>query len=161
SRRPCSRGASPSGYWPRWRAPSSPPGTPRGWIRRERSRGRQRAFWTLRSARFPGPSVSTTAKRQPVPVGKYLRLDRINTGGMAEVWRGKMFGAGGFERLVAIKRILPNIAEDEEFITMFIDEAKISVQLTHANIAQIYELGHINNSYFIAMEYIPGKDMRA
>ncbi|HET7041024.1 MAG TPA: protein kinase, partial [Gemmatimonadales bacterium] len=67
----------------------------------------------------------------------------------------------GFERLVAIKRILPNIAEDEEFITMFIDEAKISVQLTHANIAQIYELGAINNSYFIAMEYIPGKDMRA
>ncbi|HVE83229.1 MAG TPA: protein kinase [Myxococcales bacterium] len=105
--------------------------------------------------------MSTTAKRQPVPFGKYLLLDRINIGGMAEVWRGKMFGAGGFERLVAIKRILPNIAEDEEFITMFIDEAKISVQLTHANIAQIYELGHINNSYFIAMEYIPGKDMRA
>jgi len=105
--------------------------------------------------------VSTTAKRQPVPFGKYLLLDRINIGGMAEVWRGKTFGAGGFERLVAIKRILPNIAEDEEFITMFIDEAKISVQLTHANIAQIYELGHINNSYFIAMEYIPGKDMRA
>jgi eukaryotic-like serine/threonine-protein kinase len=105
--------------------------------------------------------VSATAKRQPVPFGKYLLLDRINIGGMAEVWRGKMFGAGGFERLVAIKRILPNIAEDEEFITMFIDEAKISVQLTHANIAQIYELGHINNSYFIAMEYIPGKDMRA
>jgi len=80
---------------------------------------------------------------------------------MAEVWRGKTFGAGGFERLVAIKRILPNIAEDEEFITMFIDEAKISVQLAHANIAQIYELGQISNSYFIAMEYIPGKDMRA
>ncbi len=88
-------------------------------------------------------------------------LDRINIGGMAEVWRGKMFGAGGFERLVAIKRILPNIAEDDEFISMFIDEAKISVQLTHANIAQIYELGQINSSYFISMEYIPGKDMRA
>ncbi len=88
-------------------------------------------------------------------------MDRINIGGMAEVWRGKAFGAGGFERLVAIKRILPNIAEDEEFIWMFIDEAKISVQLTHANIAQIYELGQIVGSYFIAMEYIPGKDMRA
>jgi hypothetical protein len=80
---------------------------------------------------------------------------------MAEVWRGKQFGASGFERLVAIKRILPNIAEDEEFISMFIDEAKISVQLTHANIAQIYELGNIAGSYFISMEYIPGKDMRA
>ncbi len=100
-------------------------------------------------------------KRQPIPFGKYLLLDRINIGGMAEVWRAKTFGAGGFERLVAIKRILPNIAEDEEFITMFIDEAKITVQLNHANIAQIYELANISNSYFIAMEYISGKDMRA
>jgi serine/threonine protein kinase len=105
--------------------------------------------------------TTTQPKRQPIPFGKYLLLDRINIGGMAEVWRGKQFGASGFERLVAIKRILPNIAEDEEFITMFIDEAKISVQLTHANIAAIYELGQIANSYFISMEYIPGKDMRA
>jgi serine/threonine protein kinase len=105
--------------------------------------------------------LNTAVKRQPIPFGKYLLLDRINIGGMAEVWRGKTFGAGGFERLVAIKRILPNIAEDEEFISMFIDEAKITVQLNHANIAQIYELSHIAASYFIAMEYIPGKDMRA
>ncbi len=105
--------------------------------------------------------TTSQPKRQPIPFGKYLLLDRINIGGMAEVWRGKMFGAGGFERLVAIKRILPNIAEDEEFITMFIDEAKISVQLNHANIGQIHELGQIQNNYFIAMEYIPGKDMRA
>jgi serine/threonine protein kinase len=105
--------------------------------------------------------VTTSLKRQPIPFGKYLLLDRINIGGMAEVWRGKQVGASGFERLVAIKRILPNIAEDEEFITMFIDEAKITVQLTHANIAQVYELGHVQNSYFIAMEYIAGKDMRA
>src|SRR5256885_6096788 len=96
----------------------------------------------------------TKLPRQPIPFGHYLLLDRINIGGMAEVWRGKMFGAGGFERLVAIKRILPNIAEDLEFISMFIDEAKISAQLTHANIGQIHELGHEQNSYFIAMEYI-------
>jgi serine/threonine protein kinase len=105
--------------------------------------------------------VTTAPKRQPIPFGKYLLLDRVNIGGMAEVWRAKTFGAGGFERLVAIKRILPNIAEDEEFISMFIDEAKITVQLTHANIAQIFELSHLANSYFIAMEYVSGKDMRA
>ncbi|AGC47559.1 serine/threonine protein kinase [Myxococcus stipitatus DSM 14675] len=105
--------------------------------------------------------TTSQPKRQPIPFGKYLLLDRVNIGGMAEVWRGKQFGASGFERLVAIKRILPNIAEDEEFISMFIDEAKISVQLSHANIAQIYELGQITSSYFISMEYIPGKDMRA
>ena len=73
--------------------------------------------------------TSPSPKKQPIPFGRYLLLDRINIGGMAEVWRGKVFGAGGFERLVAIKRILPNIAEDEEFISMFQDEAKISVQL--------------------------------
>ena len=105
--------------------------------------------------------MTTAPKRQPIPFGKYLLLDRVNIGGMAEVWRAKTFGAGGFERLVAIKRILPNIAEDEEFISMFIDEAKITVQLTHANIAQIHELANLSNSYFIAMEYVSGKDMRA
>jgi serine/threonine protein kinase len=105
--------------------------------------------------------VTTAPKRQPIPFGKYLLLDRVNIGGMAEVWRGKTFGAGGFERVVAIKRILPNIAEDEEFISMFIDEAKITVQLNHANIGQVYELAQVANSYFIAMEYISGKDMRA
>ena len=105
--------------------------------------------------------MSTATKRQPIPFGKYLLLDRVNIGGMAEVWRAKTFGAGGFERIVAIKRILPNIAEDEEFISMFLDEAKITVQLNHANIAQIYELNNLSNSYFIAMEYVSGKDLRA
>jgi eukaryotic-like serine/threonine-protein kinase len=105
--------------------------------------------------------TAPASKRQPIPFGKYLLLDRINIGGMAEVWRGKTFGAGGFERLVAIKRILPNIAEDEEFITMFVDEAKITVQLNHANIGQVFDLGSVSNNYYIAMEYISGKDMRA
>ena len=65
---------------------------------------------------------------------------------MAEVFRAKAFGVEGFERLVAVKRILPNIAEDEEFITMFIDEAKIAVQLNHANIAQIFDLGKVDGA---------------
>jgi serine/threonine protein kinase len=102
-------------------------------------------------------------RRQAVPFGKYLLLDRINVGGMAEVWRGKTSALGGVDRLVAVKRILPNIAEDEEFVTMFMDEAKITVQLTHANIAQIYDFSYerTHNSYFIAMEYVAGKDLRA
>jgi serine/threonine protein kinase len=98
---------------------------------------------------------------QPVPFGKYYLLERINVGGMAEVFKAKAFGVEGFERLVAVKRILPNIAEDEEFITMFIDEAKIAVQLQHANIAQIFDLGKVEDSYFIALEYVHGKDLRA
>ncbi|HEY3355183.1 MAG TPA: serine/threonine-protein kinase, partial [Polyangia bacterium] len=79
---------------------------------------------------------------------------------MAEVFKAKAFGVEGFERLLAVKRILPNIAEDEEFITMFIDEAKIAVQLNHANIAQIFDLGKVDDSYFIALEYVSGRDLR-
>ncbi|HLT28580.1 MAG TPA: protein kinase [Myxococcaceae bacterium] len=99
-------------------------------------------------------------RRNPIPFGTYLLLDRINIGGMAEVWRGKSFGAEGFERLVAIKRILPNIAEEADFKSMFIDEAKLSVLLSHANVAQVYELGELHGSLYIAMEYVAGKDLR-
>ncbi|MDX2021292.1 MAG: protein kinase [Deltaproteobacteria bacterium] len=98
---------------------------------------------------------------KPIPFGKYYLLERINVGGMAEVFKAKAFGVEGFERLIAVKRILPNIAEDEEFITMFIDEAKIAGQLQHANVAQIFDLGKVDDSYFIAMEYVHGKDLRA
>ena len=98
---------------------------------------------------------------KPIPFGKYFLLDRINAGGMAEVFRAKAFGVEGFERLVAVKRILPTIAEDTDFITMFIDEAKIAVQLNHANIAQIFDLGKVGDSYFIALEYVHGIDLRA
>ena len=99
--------------------------------------------------------------KKPIPFGKYLLLERVNVGGMAEVFKAKAFGVEGFERLVALKRILPSIAEDTEFIKMFIDEAKIAVQLTHANVAQIFDLGKVGDSYFIAMEYVRGRDLRA
>src|SRR5262245_23778176 len=102
-----------------------------------------------------------TALKKPIPFGKYYLLERINVGGMAEVFKAKTFGVEGFERLLAVKRILPNIAEDEEFIAMFIDEAKIAVQLQHANIAQIFDLGKVDDAFFIALEYVHGRDMRA
>ncbi len=98
---------------------------------------------------------------KPIPFGKYFLLERINVGGMAEVFRAKHFGVEGFERLVAVKRILPNIAEDKEFISMFIDEAKIAVMLNHANIAQVFDLGNENGAYYIALEHIHGRDLRA
>lgn len=91
--------------------------------------------------------------------GKYLLLDRIAVGGMAEVYRAKFFGAERFEKILAIKKLLPNIAEDEEFVEMFINEAKLASQLTHSNICQIYDLGKIEGNLFIAMEYVWGKDL--
>ncbi|MBA3539113.1 MAG: serine/threonine protein kinase, partial [Deltaproteobacteria bacterium] len=98
--------------------------------------------------------------KKPTPFGKYFLLERINVGGMAEVFRAKAFGVEGFERLVAVKRILPNIAEDKEFIRMFIDEAKLSVQLNHANVAQIFDLGVVDGAYYIALEHVHGRDLR-
>jgi serine/threonine protein kinase len=97
----------------------------------------------------------------PVKFGKYLLLERVNVGGMAEVFKAKTFGVAGFERILAIKRILPNLVEDDEFIRMFIDEARIAVQLNHSNIVQIYELGKHGDHYYIAMEYVPSRDLRA
>jgi eukaryotic-like serine/threonine-protein kinase len=99
--------------------------------------------------------------KKPTIFGKYLLLERLNVGGMAEVFTAKAFGVEGFERILAIKKILPTMAEDEEFITMFIDEARISVQLNHANVVHIHELGKHDDAYFIAMEYVSGKDLRA
>jgi serine/threonine protein kinase len=96
----------------------------------------------------------------PLKFGKYLLLERVNVGGMAEVFKAKTFGVAGFERILAIKRILPSLVEDEEFIRMFIDEARIAVQLNHANIVQIYELGKHGEHYYIAMEYLPSRDLR-
>ncbi len=97
--------------------------------------------------------------RQPIPFGKYVLLERISVGGMAEVFKSKAFGVEGFEKILAIKRILPSMAEDADFIEMFIDEAKICGQLNHANICQIFELGRVIDSHFIAMEYVWGKDV--
>ena len=97
---------------------------------------------------------------QPLRFGKYVLLDRINVGGMAEVFKAKAFGVEGFEKIVAIKRILPTMSEDAEFIKMFVDEARITVQLHHENIVQVHELGRESGQYYIAMEYVSGRDMR-
>ena len=96
----------------------------------------------------------------PTKFGKYVLLERVAVGGMAEVFVAKAFGVEGFERLLAIKKILPTMGEDPEFISMFVDEARIAVQLSHANIVQVLELGKHDEHLYIAMEYIPGRDLR-
>jgi serine/threonine protein kinase len=97
--------------------------------------------------------------KKPTPFGKYFLLERISIGGMAEVFRSKAFGVEGFERLVAVKRILPSIAEDKDFIRLFIEEAKLAVQLNHANIAQIFDLGVVDGAYYVALEHVHGRDL--
>lgn len=99
-------------------------------------------------------------KLKPQRFGRFLLLDRIASGGMAEVWRAKVIGTAGFQRIIAIKKILAHVAEDREFITMFKDEARITVVLQHANIGQVFELGKVDDSYYMALEYVPGKDTK-
>lgn len=97
----------------------------------------------------------------PQQFGPYTLHDLIARGGMAEIYRATMPGIGGFEKTVAIKKILPHLAENEEFITMLIDEARIIVSLNHANIAQVYDLGVLDETYYIAMEYVHSVDLAA
>ena len=97
---------------------------------------------------------------KPKQFGKYQLLDRIAVGGMAELFRAKLTGAQGFEKLIAIKKILPNLSTEENLVTSFIDEAKLAALLHHENIIQIYDFGSMDDQYFIAMEYLFGKDLR-
>jgi serine/threonine protein kinase/tetratricopeptide (TPR) repeat protein len=90
--------------------------------------------------------------------GKYTLLGRIARGGMAEVFRAKSFGADGFEKIVVIKRILPELAQNRQFVEMAITEAKLSVALSHANIVQVFDLGREEDTYFIVMEHVHGMD---
>ncbi len=93
--------------------------------------------------------------------GNYLLLEKIAVGGMAELFKAEQRGVQGFQKIVAIKRILPHFSANEDFVTMFIDEAKLAAQLTHPNIVQIFDLGEAGGSYYIAMEYVNGLDLRA
>ncbi|MDP6931814.1 MAG: serine/threonine-protein kinase, partial [Myxococcota bacterium] len=96
----------------------------------------------------------------PVPFGRYLITERLGRGGMAEVFKGKLPGLDGFERTVCIKRILPELAEQEDFVRLLLDEARITVALHHPNIVQCLDLGKHEGVYFMAMEYIEGRDLQ-
>jgi serine/threonine protein kinase len=93
--------------------------------------------------------------------GPYRLVKKIAVGGMAEVFKAKRTGVEGFEKVVAVKRILPHLSDNKEFVDMFIDEAKMVAGLTHPNIVQISDLGKLEKSYYIAMEYVHGRDLRS
>ncbi|HVR72407.1 MAG TPA: protein kinase [Vicinamibacteria bacterium] len=105
----------------------------------------------------PSPRVQVGGS----PYGPYRLLERVAVGGMAEVFKAKRTGVEGFEKVLAVKRILPHLSENKEFVDMFIDEAKMVAGLAHPNIVQIFDLGKIEKSYYIAMEYVHGRDLRS
>ncbi|MDP1825580.1 MAG: serine/threonine-protein kinase [Archangium sp.] len=92
-------------------------------------------------------------------VGAYTLLAKLATGGMAEIWLARQVGLRGFERLVVVKRIIESLSQDEAFVEMFLDEARIVVQLTHPNIVQVFDLGEHAGAYYIAMEYLAGENL--
>lgn len=113
----------------------------------------------FQASSFPEPPKPL--EREVKAEGRYELLEKIATGGMAEIYKARQRGPGGFEKIVTIKKILPQFANDEEFIAMFTDEARIAASLSHPNIVQIFDLGKMDKEYIIAMEYVPGKDLGA
>ncbi len=93
--------------------------------------------------------------------GKYQILERIATGGMAEIYKARLEGIGGFQRIFAIKRILPHLSQNADYVAMLVDEAKVAGLLSHANIVQILDLGQVDAVWYIAMEFVHGRDLGA
>jgi serine/threonine protein kinase len=95
-----------------------------------------------------------------VPFGRYELLERVAVGGMAEVFRARSVGRDGFSKEVCIKRILPGFCQEQDFVRMFIDEATLVARLQHANIVQIFDFDQVDGAYYIAMEFVNGRDLR-
>jgi len=91
--------------------------------------------------------------------GRYELLELVAHGGMATVWRAALKGPAGFEIVVALKRMLPSLAEDPEFVTMFVEEAKIAALLSHPNVTRVHELGRDDEGFFLVMEWVEGIDL--
>ena len=91
---------------------------------------------------------------------RYEIVDRIDVGGMAEVFRGKAVSLDGYEKQVAIKRVLPQLAADAKFVNMFLDEARLSLALSHANIVSVFDVSRAGETYFIVMEYVDGANLK-
>jgi len=92
---------------------------------------------------------------------RYRITERVAAGGMAEVFRGVAESMRGFKKNIAIKRILPSLTKNKKFVAMFLDEARLSLALQHANIVQVFDIGHTEDTYFIVMEYVDGVDLKA
>ncbi|WP_224370403.1 serine/threonine protein kinase [Hyalangium versicolor] len=107
--------------------------------------------------------MSATAESQPgaLLLGRYEIVSELGRGGMATVYRARAAGPMGFEKTLVVKCILPHLVEDPQFIEMFHSEAKLAAQLTHPNIVQIFDFGEAEGTYFIAMEYVDGPNLRA
>ncbi|HEY8073475.1 MAG TPA: serine/threonine-protein kinase, partial [Labilithrix sp.] len=100
--------------------------------------------------------MSASIHPAPLVLGPYELQTRIATGGMAEVYLARRAGPHGFQKVVAVKRILPQLAQDHDFVAMFIDEARVCARLAHPNIVQVFDFGEHDGELYMAMEYVDG-----
>src|SRR6187402_477275 len=123
--------------------------------------GRLSAALALRNwGRARKPGIVPVEPRMAQQQQRYKVLEKIASGGMAEVFRAESAGLEGFKKTVAIKRVLPHLSEKKQFIGMFLDEARVSAQLSHSNCVQVFDIGVGDNTYFIVMEYVDGADLK-
>ncbi|QSQ22706.1 protein kinase [Pyxidicoccus parkwayensis] len=97
---------------------------------------------------------------RPQPFGRYTLLSHLATGGMGEIYLARLEGAQGFEKLCVIKKILPQLAEDQEFVERFVGEARTLVRLSHGSVAQVLDMGLHEGEAYMALEHVDGKDLR-
>jgi serine/threonine protein kinase len=100
--------------------------------------------------------MTISSSPAPLRLGPYELLRRIATGGMAEVYLARRAGPHGFQKIVAVKRILPQFARDSDFVAMFVDEARVCARLSHPNIVQVFDFGEQDGELYMAMEYVDG-----
>jgi len=112
-------------------------------------------------ARQVSPSQHATTMSAGQHQQRYRVIDKLASGGMAEVFRAESAGIEGFKKKVAIKRVLPHLSKKRKFIQMFLDEARLSAHLSHSNVVQVFDIGIGDDTYFIVMEYVDGADLKA
>jgi serine/threonine protein kinase len=107
-----------------------------------------------------GSTTSSGTRKSPLRFGRYLLIERLARGGMGEVFLAEVGGMVGLSKLCAVKRIRTDLGADPEYVGRFIDEARIIVRMTHSNIVPVFDVGRVDQQYYLAMEYIAGKDAR-
>jgi serine/threonine-protein kinase len=118
-------------------------------------------MWPLQATTEKGQTGPTGRVDPNLPqvFGRYLLVQRLSRGGMGEIFLAK-HGLAGFEKLAVIKKVLPHLSADAQFIGRFVDEAQVAIKLQHVNVAQVFEVGRVADEYFLALEYVEGRDLR-
>ena len=107
----------------------------------------------------PSADSHVPSRATPEKIGRYQLCFELASGGMASVYLARAEGAPSFQKLVALKRIHPHLADEKDYVEMFLDEARIASRITHTNVCSVFDFGEADGEYFIAMEYLVGEPL--